>query len=236
MNARGLLDQLLRSGETMAREHLGSAGRGGTTQTAEPPPAAGGGISSALGGFGGGALAGGALGLLLGSKRMRKMGGKALTYGGVAALGALAYRAWQGYQAQQQGASTGEPRTLDRVPAPEAERQSRAVLKALVAAAKADGHVDERERELIEAELARMDGDPALQGWLDAELRRPLDPAEVAAAADSPELASEMYLASRLLVDPDNFMERAYLDELVRCLGLAPALRQQLDAQVEGLR
>ena len=40
-----------------------------------------------LGGRGGAALAGGALGLLLGSKKGRKMGGKALKYGGVAALG-----------------------------------------------------------------------------------------------------------------------------------------------------
>ncbi|HMA13017.1 MAG TPA: hypothetical protein VKO83_14090, partial [Steroidobacteraceae bacterium] len=38
--------------------------------------------------FGTGMLAGGVLGLLLGDKRVRKFGGKALAYGGAAALGA----------------------------------------------------------------------------------------------------------------------------------------------------
>lgn len=233
MNAKGLLDQLLRSGETLMRDQLG----GGGQAPAEGTPRANGlaGVRSAMGGFGGGAVAGGALGLLLGNKRVRKMGGKALTYGGIAALGVLAYKAYQGYQAQQPGAGA-EPRTIDRLPAPEVERQSRCILKALVAAAKADGHVDDRERELIEAELARLDGDPQLQAWLDAELRRPLDPAEVAAVADTPELAAEMYLASRLMVDEESFMERAYLDELVRRLGLDPDLRQRLDAEVAAAR
>ena len=234
MNAKGLLDQLLRSGEGLLRNQMGGAGQPPADST--PGPAAAGGARSALGGFGGGALAGGALGLLLGNKRMRKMGGKALTYGGIAALGALAYKAYQGYQAQQAGGASAEPRTIDRLPAPEAERHSRSILKALVAAAKADGHVDDRERELLETELARLDGDPELQAWLDAELRRPLDPADVAAMADTPELASEMYLASRLMVDQESFMERAYLDELVRRLGLEPDLRARLDAEVEAAR
>lgn len=231
MNAKGLLDQLLRSGETLMRDQLGG---GGGQAPADGTPRGNGlaRVRSAMGGFGGGAVAGGALGLLLGNKRVRKMGGKALTYGGIAALGVLAYKAYQGYQAQQAGGGAAEPRTIDRLPAPEVERQSRAILKALVAAAKADGHVDDRERELMEAELARLDGDPQLQAWLDTELRRPLDPAEVAAVADTPELAAEMYLASRLMVDEESFMERAYLDELVRRLGLDPDLRQRLDAEV----
>src|SRR3546814_12177013 len=43
------------------------------------------GVSSALGGFGGGALTGGVLGLLLGNKKLRKMGGGVVAYGGAAA-------------------------------------------------------------------------------------------------------------------------------------------------------
>lgn len=39
-----------------------------------------------------------------------------------------------------------------------------------------------------------------------------------------------MYLASRLMVDEESFMERACLDELVRRLGLEPDLRRRLDA------
>ncbi|MGS2744395.1 tellurite resistance TerB family protein [Halomonas sp. LS-001] len=43
-------------------------------------------------------LGGGAMGLLLGSKRGRSMGGKAMKYGAIASVGALAWKAWQSSQ------------------------------------------------------------------------------------------------------------------------------------------
>jgi len=106
------------------------------------------------------------------------------------------------------------------------------MLVAMVAAAKADGHLDARERSLLDAELGRLAGDHALRQWLDTELQRPLDPAQVAQAAQGdPALAAEMYLASLLVADDQSFMERAYLEELARQLGLAPGLKAQLEAQ-----
>lgn len=101
-----------------------------------------------------------------------------------------------------------------------------------MAAAKSDGHIDERERELIEGEFVRLDSDRELQAWLHAELNKPLDPAEVARAAQTPEMAAEMYLASVMMVDQEHFMERAYLDELARQLRLDPNLREELERQV----
>ncbi|MCY1274608.1 hypothetical protein D9M69_262570 [compost metagenome] len=223
MNTRGLLDQLLKSGQDLLQQKTAgkSAGSSG-----------GGNLGSLLTGAGGGALAAGALGLLLGNKSARKMGGKALTYGGLAALGVLAYKAYGNWQAQQAAAPGGEPQTLDRLPAPQAELHSQAILKALVAAAKADGHVDARERQLIEEELAKLTQDAELRRWLDAELNKPLDPAEVARAATTPEMAAEMYLASVLMVDEEHFMERAYLEELGRQLKLDPGLKAELERQV----
>lgn len=186
-----------------------------------------------LSGAGGGALAASALGLLLGNKSARKYGGQALTYGGLAALGVLAYKAYGNWQASQGTAPQTEPQTIDRVPAPQVEQHSQAILKALVAAAKADGHVDEREHQLIEGELSKLNGDPALRQWLQAELNKPLDPAEVASAASTPEIAAEMYIASLILVDEEHFMERAYLEELAKQLKLDPGLKLELEAQVK---
>jgi len=221
MNTRGLLDQLLKSGQQMLEKQGGSNKSG----------SAAGGLGGLLSGAGGGLLGGGALGLLLGSKKARKYGGKALTYGGLAALGVLAYKAYGNWQANQRGAAA-EPQTVDRLPPAQAEQHSQAVLRALVAAAKSDGHIDERERALIEGEFTRLDSDRELQHWLHAELNKPLDPAEVARAAQTPEMAAEMYLASVMMVDQENFMERSYLDELARQLRLDPALRQELESQV----
>ena len=125
-----------------------------------------------------------------------------------------------------------EPQTVDRLPAPQAELHSQAILKALVAAAKADGHVDAKERQLIEEQIGALANDPELLRWLDAELNKPLDPAEVARAASTPEMAAEMYIASVLMVDEEHFMERAYLEELARQLKLEPSLKAELESQV----
>ena len=178
--------------------------------------------------FGKGAVAGGALGLLLGKNRKTR---KLATYGGLAAIGVMAYQAYRDHQ-QQTAATASEPRTVDRLPPPQAEQHSQAILRALIAAAKADGHVDDRERAVIEGEFRRIGDDAELQRWLQAELQKPLDPAEVAQAGDTPEVASEMYLASLMVVDEQNFMERAYLDELARQLKLDADLKTRLERQL----
>lgn len=220
MNTKGLLDQLFKQGSELL---------GGKTATQSTGSS---GLGSLLSGKAGAALGGGALGLLLGSKKGRKMGGKILTYGGLAALGVVAYKAYSNYQQQQQTAgSKSEPQTIDRLPAPQAEQHSHAILRAIIGAAKADGHIDDRERELIDNEIARLTSDGSLQQWFDAELRKPLDPADIAKSASTPEMAAEMYLASVLVVDEESFMERSYLTELARQLKLEPALKAELEQQ-----
>ena len=222
MNTRGLLDQLLKSGQELLNKQSGPG----------KPSTGGAGLGSLLSGAGGGALGAGALGLLLGNKKARKYGGKVITYGGLAALGVLAYKAYGNWQARQGAGQAGEPQTLDRLPPAQAEQHSQAILKALVAAAKADGHIDDRERQLIEGEFTKLDNDQELQHWLHAELNKPLDPTDVARAAGTPEMAAEMYIASVMLVDEENFMEKAYLDELAKQLKLEPGLKVELEKQV----
>jgi len=213
MNSRGLLDQLLKSGQSVLQQKN-----------------AGGGF---LSGAAGGALAAGALGILLGNKSARKVGGKVITYGGLAALGALAYKAYGNWR-EQQGAQSADnpPQTVDRLSSPQIEQHSQAVLKALVAAAKADGHVDAKEQAFLQQQLEKLAGSAELRQWLNEEVNKPLEPAELAKAATTPEIAAEMYLASLLMVDEQNFMERAYLDELARQLKLEPGFRAELEAQV----
>jgi uncharacterized membrane protein YebE (DUF533 family) len=216
MNSKGFLDHLLQT----AQSTLTQSGIAKSSPT--------GGMS--LGDVGKGALAGGALGLLLGRGRM---GGRMVKMGGLAALGMMAYKAYGAYQQDKAGSAGGlvEPQTVDRLPAPAAEHHSQVLLAALVAAAKADGHVDARERELIEQGLAQSGADAEMKAWLESELAKPLDPLDVAAGVDSPELASEVYLLSLAVVEEQNFMEKAYLDGLAQALQLDPALRQRLDAQ-----
>jgi uncharacterized membrane protein YebE (DUF533 family) len=188
--------------------------------------------SGDLGKYATGAAAGGALALLLGSKRGRGLGGSALRYGSIAAIGALAWKAYQDHQAKQGAAATPPSvKGFEALPAPQLELHSQAMLGAMIAAAKSDGHMDERERGLVESELTRLDADPATRRWVEAELRRPVEPAEVARSATSPEMAAEVYLASLLVADETTTMERAYLDELARQLKLPESLKTDLEAK-----
>ena len=212
MSFQGFLDHLLKSATSSSGPASGGAPMGngpGSLLNAD---------------FGKGALAGGALGLLLGkNKKTRKLA----TYGGLAALGVMAYKAYGDYK-QKQGDSTA-PQTVDRLSPPQAETHSAAILTALVAAAKADGHVDDRERAVIEGEFSRLPIGSDVQQWLQRELAKPLDPVEVAASATTPEIASEMYLASLVAIDEQNFMERTYLDELARQMKIDPDLKASLE-------
>ncbi|WP_113907646.1 tellurite resistance TerB family protein [Aliidiomarina celeris] len=213
MNAKGILDQLLQQGSSLAN-------------TAKEK-------SGGLNSFAGGAVTGGALGLLLGNKKGRKIGGKVLKYGGLAAVGVLAYKAYSSHQQNKQGRVEHEPQTIDRLPAAQAQAHASPILRAVIGAAKADGHIDAREQQLIQEEFAKLSTNPADQQWLQAEIAKPLDPSDIARAATCTEIAAEMYLASVFVVDSQNFMERSYLQELARQLNLEPGLQAELDQQAQ---
>ena len=230
MSAQSLIDQLLQTGLAAV------SGARGSLQNAS--------AKGDLGKYASGAAAGGVLALLLGTRSGRRIGGSAIKLGSLAALGMLAYRTYNDWQAEQQagapaasaGAATGAavtpfPTAPLALPAPQAEAHGRVLLKALIAAAKCDGHLDDRERELVEAELRRSEADPAVRAWVEAELRGPVDAVAVAAGATTPELAAEVYLASVLVVDETNAQERAYLDALASALRLDVGLKAQLEAR-----
>ncbi len=229
MNTRGLLDQLLQSGTEYLSKQPGlnkQPGGANQSQSSSDP------LSGLLSGGTGKALAASAIGLLLGSKKARKVGGNLAVYGGLAALGVAAYKAYDNWQNSQSGTPVHQPMTVDRLSGAQAEEHSQAILRALIGAAKADGHIDDRERALIDGEISKLGDDPQLARWFDDELRKPLDPAEVAGASHSVEMAAEMYLASALVVDDGSYMERAYLQELARQLKLEPTLVSELERQV----
>lgn len=231
MNTKSFLDQLLRSGSDLLQNQTNSNIPNTHHTNKEVSSGSTNNLSALLSGQGGAALAGGALGLLLGSKSGRKMGGKVLTYGGLAVIGTLAYQAFQNYKKQSSHATRSQMKPLELLPVREAEEHCKVILIALIAASKADGHIDAREKTFIDAEVSKMTNDPVLQDWFEQEIKKPLDPAEVAKHSENPAMASEMYLASLLAADQQNFMEKAYLDELARQLNLPSALQAELALQ-----
>lgn len=241
MNTSDLLEQLLRAGQgSMAQQGGGGASaQGGLGDL-------GGLLGGLLGGSGGagagggGAGLGGLLGGLLGggspmggAPQSRSAGGT--NYAALASLGMMAFQAYQAWQRSQASAPQEAPRTVDLLAGPEAEEHSHAILRALIAAAKADGRIDDAEKQMISTEIGRHTDDPQLQQWLDDEVAKPLDANEVAQSATDPGMASEMYLASVMLVDDQQDAERNYLDELAAALQIDPQLQLHLEQQAKGV-
>lgn len=183
---------------------------------------------SQLATLGAGALGGGIIGLLMGSKKTKKLGKKALSIGGSAALGALAYKMYNDWQANQNEPT--QPATFDQ----SNPRHEILILKAMIASAKADGHVDEQEMAKINQVINEIGADNDVQTLFQQELKKPLDPNEIAALAQTPAQASEIYLASALVADEQNFMEKAYLQELAKQLGLSEELVNNIHQQING--
>src|SRR5690606_10840637 len=94
MSIQNLLQQILQSGKGVAQD---------TSSALSNSPLG----QGTMRGFGGGALMGGALGLLLGNKKFRKMGGSLAGYGGAAALGALTLKTYQDWQSRQANSKPG---------------------------------------------------------------------------------------------------------------------------------
>jgi len=192
-------------------------------------------LSRLLSSPGAAGLAGAAATGLLTTKAGRKLGKSALQLGGLAAVAGLAYAAWQRHQRETRaGASaplepspgllveTGflpEPRNLDAQ-----DELARGLVRAMLAAARADGKLDGAERSALFERIASLDLDEASRAELYAELERPVSIDEVVARATTRERALELYTASLAAIDADTPAERGYLSLLAARLGLDDAL------------
>lgn len=225
MDTSALLNQILQSG----RDLIGK-GQGVAEQKLRVP-AAGAERNAMLSGMGKGAAAAGLVGLLLGTRSGRRVSGSALKLGSLAAIGTLAYKAFQDWQAQQQAAPSPAAAPVGQLSGSSAEHRSRALLRALIAAAKSDGHIDTAEQAAIDKEIQKLDLDTDTLHFIKDEIHAPLDAKAVAAGADSQEAAIEIYATSLLVIDTVNAQERGYLNELAGALRLPPALVTLLERQ-----
>lgn len=206
---------------------------------------------------GGGVAAGLAASMLMG-KKGRKMMGKAAKYGAVAAIGGLAYHAWNksrqnkaGGEAAASAAAAGAagaapsgsvpslpaeyeaaPEGTAFLPAPSDEAAQdalgQALVRAMIAAAKADGKIDAEEKAAIFERLNAMDLDAQSKAFVFDELSAPLDVNAVVAGATCPETAAEIYAASLVAIEADTPAEQAYLQMLAARLELEPGLVQEI--------
>jgi uncharacterized membrane protein YebE (DUF533 family) len=183
----------------------------------------------AVGGLG--ALAGALLGGGKGAAR-GAVGG-----GAMALLGSLAMAAVQSLSGQSaSSASAAQPAELPlglRTPANEAEESeleslAMVILKAMITAAKADGQIDDAERQRILGKLEESGADAEAREFVHAEMQRPLDIDALVREVPNPQTAAQVYAASLLAIKVDTPAERDYLSRLAQRLGLDAEIVQRL--------
>ncbi|TIM21910.1 MAG: tellurite resistance TerB family protein, partial [Mesorhizobium sp.] len=186
--------------------------------------------------------------VLLGTGAGRNVTGAAVKLGGLAAIGGLAYKAYQNYKAGNAPAeapTAGEPELLPPPrdtafhpsQAPQGEDEfTLTLIRAMISAAKADGHIDDEERQNIAGKLSLAGIDSDAEKFLMAELASPLDLDTLVAGAKTDAQKLELYTASRLTIDPDTRAERGYLDLLAGRLGLPDALVDHVEATVSAAK
>lgn len=224
MDSRTILDQLLSSGKELvaqgrdvAEDKLGVPDENGER-------------TAMLSGLGKGAAVGGVLALLLGTSGGRRLTGTAVKLGSLAAVGGIAYKTYQKWQASDSEAADYGT-SIEQLSDLDVNDRSLSMVKAMIAAAKADGHLDANEVANIRKQVANLDLDDEFAKLVEVELDRPLDAKSIADLADSPAAAAEIYLTSLMVIDVDTPKEREYLDQLAGHLGLPQQYVVELEAE-----
>lgn len=170
-------------------------------------------------------------------------GNDLVKYGGLAVIGMLAFNAFRKWQAQgtqgranfvsdfAEGQHGFTPAEAPGGP----EAFSNVLLQAMIAAAQADGQIDQDEFNHILGGLEKAGASNADREALMEYLSTPVDPQVLVDAAVNPQAASEIYVASLMAIKPDNPAEKKYLDDLARRLGVDPGLKAQLDTALAGV-
>lgn len=228
--------------------------------------------SGLLSGLAGG-VAGGALSSAVMSKKGRKMGKSALKLGALAAVGGVAWKAYQSYS--QKNAQSGHANTQQQTqyatqPAPQGstytpsqprqnltyspatltqnqfekvveeennETGQMIILRAMITAANADGHIDESERQRIYDQVDNLELSMQDKAGLFDELRSPLSLEQLVAAVPNSETAVEVYAASVMAIDEQQAQSQHYLNRLATSMmiprELVDAVHQEASAMTQ---
>ena len=189
-------------------------------------------------------------GVLLGTKTGRQIAGNTLAFGGLAAIAGLGYQAYKNYrdgnqpQPAPESAPQAEPQFLpppsnsgfSTTPAVASNDFTLSLVRAMIAAARADGHIDDAERQRILGKVQEAGVGSEAEAFFQRELANPVDLDAIVASAQTEEQRVQVYTASRLAIEPDSRAERGYLDLLAGRLGLADALVDHIEATVAGAK
>lgn len=107
------------------------------------------------------------------------------------------------------------------------------LIRAMIAAANADGVIDETERNHILKRVQTVDLSPEEHGFIVQELLSPVDLETIAGGVDRPELARQVYTVSLMAIEVDTEKERRYMEALAGRLNLDRSTVEQIHHRLE---
>ena len=197
--------------------------------------------SSIPGGLAGGAAAGGVMALLMSNKSARKVMGNVATIGGSALVGGIAYKAFDNWKQNRPLSHTQSVKSDDiqqakkALKSPKSDQTSLYLtqIKAMIAAGKADGHLDAKEQTKIFQALEEMGLSSEEKAAVFDAMTRDISVEELAATVTDDHHKAEVYLAAYLAIEVDEEKERAYLNSLGAALALPEGLPIYLEQQAQ---
>ena len=190
-------------------------------------------ITSQLpGGLAGGAVAGGIMSLIMTNKSARKTAGTVAAYGSAALLGGLAYKAYKNWQT---GHIDQSPVSQNSFSSPEilSPEFQLTLIKGMIGAANADGHIDAQEQQRIFTAIDEMNLSTESKAMVFDLIRHPVSIDEIASGAHSMKQKSELYLVSSMVIDEDHPKEKQWLNDLASALALPDTLATQLRTEAQ---
>ncbi len=113
------------------------------------------------------------------------------------------------------------------------EDLARRMIQVMIAAAAADGAMDEQEEKAILDKLRDAELSQEEKMFMLEELHHPKDIATLTAGVSNPSTAKVMYMLALTAISIDTEAERGWLDQLARGLGLSPAVQKFIEEQKE---
>jgi uncharacterized membrane protein YebE (DUF533 family) len=210
--------------------------------------AAGGGLLSGLAGlFGGGNVAPASPSV------GNRFGTHAAEVGGLALIGGLAYAAYRAYSnrnpagaaapaapapaASAPAAVAPPPPNSGFTPPPQDTNAQHALgvllIRSMISAAKADGQIDAQETQRIFGEMNTQSLSQAEKAFLMEEIGKPIDLDALASQAQTPQIATQVYAASVMVIDAESPQETQYLQTLAQKLHIDAPLAAEIHQQVQ---
>ena len=186
--------------------------------------------------LGAGAAAGGLGAVVLGTQAGRSVAMSAAKLGALALIGGLAYKALLNYQSGRPlitGAHTiteAAPQGTGFEPAAVTNDAATLYIRAMIAAAAADGRIDQAEMANIMGGLKQGGLEANAEEFLAAEFNSPATIDDLANACQSGEQAVQVYTAARLAITPDGAAETEFLAALAERLGVDAKLAAHIDS------